>query len=504
MIENNEPNLNPNPNMNDNKSQDYTKLVDVDPTKITIEKNPKTIVSNFISFISHTLSIRDGVIKFAEVVKDTKESAIFKGYNVWILVCSIIIASVGLNVDSTAVIIGAMLISPLMGPIRGIGFGVGTNNLSLIKLSLKNMGITVAVSLVTSYLYFLITPIDQLTNQLFLRTEPNFLDVIIAFVGGLAGVIAAVKGKNDTVIPGVAIATALMPPLCTAGYGLANGEWNFFFGASYLFLINSVLITLSTIIVVRYLNFPKQKYVDSKIERKVKTSIIVFMLVILAPSTYLFYTMIQKTVFENKADEFVNNVIKNGTEGTIDYDTGYSIDSCYINIKISGGYAGADMITSWNKLKENYDLKDATLKIYQGANIEHLENKLNNLEQNGVFNKEVISIINEKDKQINQLAEKYELLKTQSTAKDPMDFDYVLNTFKIDYPELKSVRISRNFSMSLSQTVDTTYMMFIQFNDSIPLPTKNSLKHKLRKKITFVLKEKTHTKQDSIPVYVIK
>ena len=487
----------------DNSTPDYTKLVEVDPTKINIEKNPKTLVANFVEFLNKTLSFRDGVIKFKEVLKDTEESVIFKGYNVWVLVCSIIIASVGLNVDSTAVIIGAMLISPLMGPIRGVGFGVGTNNLSLIRLSLKNMGITVAVSLFTSYVYFLITPIDQLTNQLFLRTEPNFLDVIIAFTGGLAGVIAAVKGKNDTVIPGVAIATALMPPLCTAGYGLANGQWNYFFGASYLFLINSVLITLSTIIVVRYMNFPKKKYLDSKIERKVKSSIVIFMVVILAPSTYLFYTMIQKTVFENKAHDFVDRVIKNGTEGTIDYDTGFTADSSFINIKISGGYAGVDMIDSWKRSLTDYDLSGVYLKVFQGADISVLESKLSDLEQNGVFNKEVISIMNQKDRKINVLTAKFEKLKKQS-AKDPLDMDYILNTFKIDYPELKSVQIGRNFSIPLNDRVDTTYMVFVQFNDTITTENRLIIKNKLSSKVQYVLKEKTSTKQDSIPVYILK
>ena len=485
-----------------NTTPDYTNLVEVDPTKINIEKNPKTLITNFIEFIGKTLSIRNGVVMFKEVLSDIEESVIFKGYNVWILVCSIIIASVGLNVDSTAVIIGAMLISPLMGPIRGIGFGVGTNNLTLIKLSLKNMGITVAVSLVTSYVYFLITPIDQLTNQLFLRTEPNFLDVIIAFTGGLAGVIAAVKGKNDTVIPGVAIATALMPPLCTAGYGLANGEWNYFFGASYLFLINSVLITLSTIVVVRYMNFPKQKYVDSKIEKKVKSSIILFMIVILAPSTYLFYTMIQKTVFENKAMVFVDKVIKNGTNGTIDYETGFTSDSSYINITISGGYAGTDMIDSWRKSLTEYDLNSVYLKVYQGADITLLENKLTDLEQNGVFNKEVISIMNQKDRRINILTAKYEKLKNE-THKDPLDFNFILNGFKIDYPELKTIKISRNFSIPLNDRIDTTYMVFVQFNDSISIANKKSIKQKLSSKIQYVLKEKTASKQDSIPIYVL-
>jgi hypothetical protein len=294
-----------------------------------------------------------------------------------------------------------------------------------------------------------------------------------------------------------------MPPLCTAGYGLANGEWHYFFGASYLFLINSVLITLSTILVVRYMSFPKQKYLDSKIERKVKSSIVIFMIVILAPSTYLFYTMIQKTVFENKASEFVDRVIKYGTNGTIDYDTGFSADSSFINIKISGGYAGMDMIESWKKSLVEYDLKGVYLKVYQGADISVLESKLSDLEHNGVFNKEVISIMNQKDKRINILSEKYEKLESQTT-KDPLDFEYMLTTFKIDYPELTSVRIARNFSIPLNDIIDTTYMVFVQFNDTLTDDAKNGIKKKLSSKVQYILKEKTNTKQDSIPIYIFK
>jgi len=488
-----------------NKSENIesnNNLIEGDPTKIHIEKNPSTVFQNWIKFLKVTLSIRKGTVKFSDVIKETKESTIFKGYNVWILVCSIVIASVGLNVDSTAVIVGAMLISPLMGPIRGVGFGVGTNDLGLIKLSLKNMGITVGVSLFTSWIYFLITPIDQLTTQLFLRTEPNFLDVIIAFTGGLAGVIAVVKGKNDTVIPGVAIATALMPPLCTAGYGLANGQWNFFFGASYLFLINSVLIALSTVLIVRYLQFPKKHYLDEVIEKKVKNSIIIFTIVVLAPSAYLFYTMIQRTVFENNAQEFVDHVIKYGTDGKVSTFLGYGKDSSYIDIEISGDYVSKDVIKSWNNQRVDYDLSSTFLNIYQGKDYSGLAEKLDLLQQNNINDREFFKTLKEKDKQILELSQKYETLEKESSSKDLIDFNYLLNSFKIDYPEFKSVKINRSFGINRKGENDTTYVMFVKFNPKYENIDQSALKSKISNRLKFELKQKMSFKQDSIPVIV--
>ncbi len=482
--------------------KDNPNLVDADPTKIHIEKNPSTLISNWVHFLKHILSIKEGGIKYLEVLKDTKEGIVFKGYNVWVLVFSIIIASVGLNVNSTAVIIGAMLISPLMGPIKGVGVAVGTNDLGLLKSSLQNWGITVGISLITSFFYFLITPIDHLTNQLFLRTEPTFLDVVIAFTGGLAGIIAAVKGKNDTVIPGVAIATALMPPLCTAGYGLASGQWNFFFGASYLFLINSLLIAFATIIVVRYLHFPKKQYLDPTVEKKVKNYIVIFMVVMLAPSAYLFYKMSKRTIYENNAQTFITDVIEKGSNGKVSSFIGYTPDSTYIDVDISGGYASDDMIAYWNKKKKDYDLEHTKIHVYQGSDISHLENQLAQLQKNGMFNEQFISVMSEKDKKIEELSKKIENLKNNQQIKDPLDFKYLIKSFKIDYPEFKDIKINRSFGLNSKGVQDTTYVLVVELKPDINPSIIPQLKTKISKRFKFELKEKTNVKQDSIPVII--
>jgi uncharacterized hydrophobic protein (TIGR00271 family) len=389
-----------------------------------------------------------------------------------------------------------------MGPIKGIGFGVGTNYFSLIKLSLKSFAITVGVSLFTSFFYFLLTPIDQPTDQLFLRTTPTFLDVIIAFTGGLAGVIAAVKGKNDTVVPGVAIATALMPPLCTAGYGLAHGNWEYFLGAFYLFLINSVLIALSTGLIVRYFNFPKREFVDSKVEKKVKNFIIVFMTIIIMPSAYLFYGMIKSTIFENNAQEFYNDVIINSVKGIAEPTYHFDADSSYINIDVKGGFVSDEMIESWNKQKKGYDLESTFIHVYQGSDISTIQSKLDQLEENGVYTKEVVFMLNEKDLKISKLSNELEQQKSVNTAKDPLDFDYLLNAFRIDYPEFSSIKISRSFGLDDNGTSDTSYVMFVKFNHSVTSDSLQSIiKSKVSNRFKYELKQKTNFKQDSIPVF---
>ena len=207
-----------------------------------------------------------------EATLDTiSKSVEFRGMNMWILVFAIIVASVGLNVNSTAVIIGAMLISPLMGPINGIGLSVGIMDEHLLQKSVKNLGIMVLVSLLASFLYFLVSPLGDAQSELLARTRPTIIDVFIAFFGVLAGIVATSrKSQSITVISGVAIATALMPPLCTAGYGLATAQFKYFFGAFYLFFLNSFFISLATFLMVRFLNFPQIQYVDHARNRAVK------------------------------------------------------------------------------------------------------------------------------------------------------------------------------------------------------------------------------------------
>jgi uncharacterized hydrophobic protein (TIGR00271 family) len=250
-----------------------------------------------------------------QTIDGIKRDVEFRGFNLWILVFSIFICAIGLNVDSTAVVIGAMLISPLMGPIMGIGLGVGVQDRETFWSSLSSLAVAAGIAILTSALYFFVSPIHEASSELLARTRPNFLDVMVALFGGLAGIMAGSRKEKSNVIPGVAIATALMPPLCTAGYGLANGEWNFLIGGFYLFLINSMLIATATALVIRYLRFPVVHLVDTVTERKVKRWFTILLLALVVPSTYIFYTTVTTSIEDSRIQGFVQDHINYpGTE----------------------------------------------------------------------------------------------------------------------------------------------------------------------------------------------
>ncbi len=254
-------------------------------------------------------------VDIESTTENIKKSIVFRGINVWILAFAVIVASVGLNVNSIPVIIGAMLISPLMGPIMGTGLAVGINDTQLLKRSLKNFAVMVIISVAASTTYFLISPLALAEpTELLARTRPTIYDVFIAFFGGMAGIIESARKEKGTVFAGVAIATALMPPLCTAGYGIANGSFSFFGGAMYLFIINSLFIALSTFFIIRYLKFPLVHFADPAKERRVRRSISLFALVIIIPSIYSGFVVIRENNFNQSVKKFIseNKNLENG------------------------------------------------------------------------------------------------------------------------------------------------------------------------------------------------
>lgn len=240
-----------------------------------------------------------------EVIDSITKSVEFKGINVWVLVFAIFIASIGLNVDSAAVIIGAMLISPLMGPIMGIGLGAGIYDFELIKKAARNLLVMMVISLIASTTYFLISPLREAQSELLARTIPTIWDVLIALFGGLAGIVATSTKEKGNVIPGVAIATALMPPLCTAGFGLATGNMYYFGGALYLFFINAVFVSLATLAIVRFLRFHKKEHADELRQKKVKRYVTFIVLVTALPSIYIAYNIVQRTVYGNNVAHYI-------------------------------------------------------------------------------------------------------------------------------------------------------------------------------------------------------
>ena len=247
----------------------------------------------------------------------------FKGTNLWILIFATVIASLGLNVNSTAVIIGAMLITPLMGPIMGIGLSIGLNDFELMKRSLKSYAVTTLFSVVTATLYFLFTPLDEVQSELLARTSPTIYDVLIALMGGLAGIVALATKEKGNVIPGVAIATALMPPLCTAGFGLATGNLLYFLGAFYLYFIDSVFISLATYIGVRVMHFERKQFVDKERERMVKRYIVWITIATMCPAVYLTYNIVRETFYQTAANRFITQELQFPDSQILNRDISY-------------------------------------------------------------------------------------------------------------------------------------------------------------------------------------
>ncbi|MFT5859339.1 MAG: putative hydrophobic protein (TIGR00271 family) [Flavobacteriaceae bacterium] len=308
-----------------------------------------------------------------DVVRTSIEKGIiFRGTNLWILVFAILIASVGLNMNSTAVIIGAMLISPLMGPINGIGFSVATYDFKLFKSSLKNYGFSALAGLAASTVYFLITPIHTEHSELLSRTSPTIYDVFIAMFGGLAGIVAITSKNKGNVIPGVAIATALMPPLCTAGYGISVANWAYFLSAMYLFLINSVFIALSSMLVTQLLKFPKKSNLISREIKNARIVVGIVILVTVVPSIVLGVSLVKKEKFNQLATSFVQKV--NVWDGN--YLLSQKIDANLRAITLIYGGNEFDEKSKQTLLNkaEDLGLGEAKIVIEQGLKIKSYEN----------------------------------------------------------------------------------------------------------------------------------
>jgi uncharacterized hydrophobic protein (TIGR00271 family) len=294
------------------------------------------VSSKLKQFLSEHFDLTNDLENRILITENIKSNVVFKGTNLWILIFATFIASIGLNMNSTAIIIGAMLISPLMGPIVGIGLGIGIIDTDLIKKAIKNLLIAIIFSICTSTIYFYTTPLNEASSELLARTHPTIWDVFIALFGGLAGVIASTRKEKTNVVPGVAIATALMPPLCTVGYGIATLDISIVVGAFYLFLINSVFISFSTFLMIRFLKFPKviehEPHHKSFINRYVLISIILTVV----PSIYMAYTIVKQDILSKKISAFISKEINNKYRHIIQQNVSFELDSTYVEISLIG------------------------------------------------------------------------------------------------------------------------------------------------------------------------
>ncbi|WP_339833769.1 DUF389 domain-containing protein [uncultured Flavobacterium sp.] len=407
---------------------------------------------------------------FKNVIESIYNGVDFQGTNLWVLVFAIFIASLGLNINSPAVVIGAMLISPLMGPIMGLGLGMAINDLTLLKKAGYNYLFAAAVGLVTSTLYFAISPINDAHTEILARTSPTIYDVLIAFVGGLAGILATSSKLKGNVIPGVAIATALMPPLCTAGYGLATLRWEYFLGAFYLFLINTVFIALATLITARLLKFPFKVHPDEKEKARVNRIVWIIVIITLIPSIYFGYDIVQKNKFEKKANEFINNEANLPDnyllKKTINAD-GKEIVLTY------GGLLIKDSAVDVLKVKLNrYYLQDCDLKIQQGFSY---LNESNNNDQE----KLLTNAISEKAILIENLSNQLDSIHKQKTLTTQ-----IYKELKAQYPSIE------NFVLQPSTLVNDSLQKNIWISN---LKSKEKINSKERNQMKEWLKVRLNT-----------
>lgn len=337
-------------------------------------------------FLRRYFDIRTDKVSEADTIANIKADASFRGANLWVLVFAIFIASLGLNVNSTAVIIGAMLISPLMGPIVGMGLSVGINDLGLLKTSAKNYVVATIISVLTATIYFLLSPYSEAQSELLARTSPTLYDVMIAFFGGSAGILAIATGGKGNVIPGVAIATALMPPLCTAGYGIATGQWLFFLGAFYLFFINTVFISLATYLGVRLMNF--QVYHEVSPERTSRTQRILMAVVLLTmvPAGIMTFSLVRQSLFNQNVVRFVDTELS--WSGTQIISQQVDRDSRTLSVAVIGHEVEDEKITLAQQRLENYHLNDYQLVVIQGTTTDSLLHLVGQLESSKTNYKE--------------------------------------------------------------------------------------------------------------------
>ena len=430
------------------------------------------IFENFSQLLSDTRMYLVTLLDFrkdADQISTTeaiKADIQFKGATAWILICSILVASIGLNTNSIPVVIGAMLISPLMGPILGIGLSIAINDIDTLKTSLISLGTMIILSILTSFIYFWIFDINADTSELFARTRPDIREILIAFFGGLALIIARTKkGTIATVIYGVAIATALIPPLCTAGYGIAVGSWDYFIGAMYLFIINTIFIALATFIVIKFLKFPMINYVDSVRRRTISRFATLAAIIVMIPAVWTFVNVVNESNFKNDALSFLNSeldILPNSKYIKKNTVVQYNSDKPSV---IELTTLGNDQISKEiefvlnTKMKNYSSLNNTELIINQS-----IFREINNLEyMEELRSRDSLDLLSQTQK-INFLEDKVQELLV--LEKNYIEFPNLVKELNINYSEIDEFSYS-NILKSDFKSIDTVSVFYVKWNDSL-------------------------------------
>lgn len=408
-------------------------------------------------FLREYLDLRKDKDNELATVDSIRKGVEFKGANLWILIFAIFMASLGLNVNSTAVIIGAMLISPLMGPIMGVGLSVGLNDFELMKRSLKSFFITTAFSVTTATLFFSFTPIAEAQSELLARTSPTIYDVFIALFGGLAGVVALSTKEKGNVIPGVAIATALMPPLCTAGYGLASGNLIYFLGAFYLYFINSVFISLATFIGVRVMHFQRKEFTDKKREKNVRKYIVLIVILTMCPAIYLTIDIIRGTFYNSSANRFITEQLSFPNTQVLDKKVDY--EHREIRVVLIGPQVPEPSIAIARENLKQYQLLETKLTVLQGMNNDAVDiSSIRSLVVEDFYKNSEERILKQQAKiqSLEQSIESYKIHDQLSRTLVP--------ELKVLYPSVTSLSITRSVELTVdSLKADTVTLALLKF-----------------------------------------
>jgi uncharacterized hydrophobic protein (TIGR00271 family) len=446
----------------DNNLNHELENVKTEQSKAAVKEDAKGLLVSLKTFLIELLDFRHDTDREATIAA-IKSDIPFKGATAWILICSIFVASVGLNANSTAVVIGAMLISPLMGPILGIGLSIAINDIDTLRKSLINLATMLVLSLLTAFLFFYLFPLSQDNSELLGRVKPDIRDVLIAFFGGLALIIARTKkGTIASVIFGVAIATALMPPLCTAGYGLSQGNFDYFFGAMYLFTINTIFIALATFIVLKILRFPMLKYANSQRRKNIARIVTILAVAAMLPAGWTFYDVLQETRYELDYKTYLESEINQNDNLWLQREK-MDTNAKKITLNFNGEITEATKSDLINELKGYEYLQDFSLVINGNKNrstdkiLELYDISIDKIEKRD-------SIIAFKEMTIDSL--KLAL----NSQKSEMDVDVFLSLSKdakIQFSDLEFFGYAKMLTSSNFRNTDTIKLVKIQWNSSL-------------------------------------
>ncbi len=408
---------------------------------------------HFWAYIADVVDLKKGVNSQA-TIEDIKSKSSLAGANSWMLMCSIVIASIGLSQDNPAVIIGAMLISPLMSPILGIGMSIAINDMEALKDSLSQFSIAIIIAVLTSYIYFEVTPFNELTSEIAARTKPTFLDIFIGLFGGIAGIISTARKDISTTIPGVAIATALMPPLCVTGYGMASGDWEIASASFYLFFLNTFFVALSTYLIVRFLKFPTRKFIDKRVRRKNVLLVVAFSLALVIPSFMIFRSVLKELRLKKNLEAFKISCLEEGGR----YLDDYSIVANKLVIRVYGDPVSQKEEDDFRSCLSAYGVNDYEIDIISTSEVSLIDVQLLDEKVQVIAGK-----LETYEQNISEQNREIQMLRNQSL--DSILFLNLQEELKILYPKINRLGLAKVHSTDFNDITHNLPTVMINWNN---------------------------------------